>query len=1214
MVATKNRNNNSGRFASRPQQAYPASVEDEPEMPLPEETGSKEQESYHNEEEDDGWTDDQSYTDDPWGYDMTDANFVTPAALAPATHACQRCSGKFTSKSKLFKHLRSECWKVEGNHASETSTDTPCETASETSSETPASVMERQLIESTGKPVLGNGYTFRGSHYATALVKGTREGEAKSCCLDTGCPLSIGGKAYIQETFPSAEIHKLATPLPVRGIGNTVHSSSEYIVANVFIDGYIEEDGKRQPATGRFPVEIHIVDDLKANLLLVNDVLGAQRAAVNIDTQTMTLASCRNLAVPISTTAKRDAGLKRTVRSKADFSVPAGATVKVPVSFHGNLPEDRDFLFEPQCPQPLGHEGGVFAHILDAAMDHVMVRNTSEQPVTLRKRSRLGTLVEYNQQGCYNLTPDAGFLATGGWKTTKQHQRSWKGKLGMAAASAAYAVSLIAGMATGSTGSTSPAVSTNVTTSSGGDFQTSTRAPTISIDSTLEHVLPNGTTVYGKPEVATRIAEVVNAYPTIWSDQGTTVDIPEDQWMPVTLKPDAELKPARVYPASAKDREVIDATFDKMHKDGKMTWATQPTPFSFPAFVVWRETANGPKGRVVVDIRGLNKVTETDSYPLPLQSDLISAVAGYEYISTVDAVGWFHQFNVQRADREKFTVVSHRGQEQSNVALMGFKGSPPYVQRQTDQLLRPYRQFSRAFMDDIVIFSQTLEEHLLHLRQIFELFQRKRVNLSPTKSFLGYPSITLLGQRVDSLGMSTSAEKIAAITSLHFPENLKDLDYFLGLTGWLRHCEERYAQLAQPLTARKTALTKLVATSSGNARKRQSTQLKVADPTPEEISAFNQLQDVFAGPTFLVHFDPERRLFIDLDASKRWGFAAMIYHVVGDPEEGFPRTNVQPILFLSKLLNGAEKNYWPTELEVAGIVWVVKKIRHMIESTRSPPAIIYSDHSAAVPISRQTSLATTSTDKLNLRLVRASQYLSSFNLSVRHKSGKSNVVPDALSRLPGAPQPDVEDKAGVLDALYGHPIHLSEDELRFATLQDMPAIAYHITLVEMSDEFKQRLKTAYTSDTHWSKILAVISPAAASNSSPAATSNSSGAATAGAGDTVPPVADGGDPAAGEEQPGQVEENPPPRCSKFRLREDLIYYVSGEGKDRLCIPEAMEQEVFRITHNLSSHVGFHRAYDRLVNSVYVRHLAKRLRVYIQHCPECQLHQTKRHSPM
>ena len=298
-----------------------------------------------------------------------------------------------------------------------------------------------------------------------------------------------------------------------------------------------------------------------------------------------------------------------------------------------------------------------------------------------------------------------------------------------------------------------------------------------------------------------------------------------------------------------------------------------------------------------------------------------------------------------------------------------------------------------------------MKDHVQHLSQIFDLFTDKRVNLASIKSFLGYPSITLLGQRVDSLKLSISDEKIAVIASLQFSSSLKDLEYFLSLTGWLRHCVERYAQLAQSLTARKTALSKLV-TSTGNARRRQSTQLKVSDSTAEETEAFGRLQDAFVGPTFLVHFDPSRRLYVDLDAFKRWGFAAMVYYVVGNPAEGvaFPRTDVQLILFLSKLLNGAEKNYWPTELEVAGIVWVVKRIRHMIEFTKLSPAIIYTDHSAAVSIFKQTTLATSSIDKLNLRLVRASQYLFSFNIAVRHKAGKFNVVSDALSRLSGTPR------------------------------------------------------------------------------------------------------------------------------------------------------------------------------------------------------------------
>ena len=77
---------------------------------------------------------------------------------------------------------------------------------------------------------------------------------------------------------------------------------------------------------------------------------------------------------------------------------------------------------------------------------------------------------------------------------------------------------------------------------------------------------------------------------------------------------------------------------------------------------------------------------------------------------------------------------------------MGYKGSPPYIQRQTDTILRPLRAFARAFVDDIVIFSHTLAEHLQHLRQLFLLLRSKGISLAPLKSYLGYPSVMLLGQ------------------------------------------------------------------------------------------------------------------------------------------------------------------------------------------------------------------------------------------------------------------------------------------------------------------------------------------------------------------------------------------------------------------------------------------------------------------------------------
>ena len=185
---------------------------------------------------------------------------------------------------------------------------------------------------------------------------------------------------------------------------------------------------------------------------------------------------------------------------------------------------------------------------------------------------------------------------------------------------------------------------------------------------------------------------------------------------------------------------------------------------------------------MVVDLRGLNEITESDNYLMPLQSDIISAVSNYFYISTVNDNEYFHQFLVRKNDRAKFIIISHREQEVLNVTLMRYKDFSSYVQRQTDALLRSYHSFARVYIDDIIIFSHTLEDHVDHLDQIFSLFRKRRVCLSLKKSFLSYSFIMLLGQRVDSLRMSTSEEKVKVITSLSFLKTLRDLETFLDLT------------------------------------------------------------------------------------------------------------------------------------------------------------------------------------------------------------------------------------------------------------------------------------------------------------------------------------------------------------------------------------------------------------------------------------------------
>ena len=248
----------------------------------------------------------------------------------------------------------------------------------------------------------------------------------------------------------------------------------------------------------------------------------------------------------------------------------------------------------------------------------------------------------------------------------------------------------------------------------------------------------------------------------------------------------------RKYPCSEEDEKFLDKTLDELHEQGRFEWVHQPTPFGSPVFVAYRTVNGVRKARMVVDLRALNKATIPDAYPMPLQSDVIKKIRGKTCLSVVDARAFFHQFLVREEHRERFTIVSHRGQERSKVALMGFKNSPAYVQRFMDRALRPFQTFATAFVDDIVIFSDNEEDHLEHLEKIFDLFTWLNITLSPTKNFLEYPSVELLSFKVDGMGLTNTEGRVKAISVMEFLRTLQALEKWIGMTEFLRYLIPRY--------------------------------------------------------------------------------------------------------------------------------------------------------------------------------------------------------------------------------------------------------------------------------------------------------------------------------------------------------------------------------------------------------------------------------------
>ncbi|POS82631.1 hypothetical protein EPUL_004731, partial [Erysiphe pulchra] len=436
---------------------------------------------------------------------------------------------------------------------------------------------------------------------------------------------------------------------------------------------------------------------------------------------------------------------------------------------------------------------------------------------------------------------------------------------------------------------------------------------------------------------------------------------------------EAVLDNAKVYAAGREDKEIIDKTFDKLHEQSRLYWTKIATPFSFPVFVIFKNSNGVIKGRPVIDIRALNHIAIPDAYPIPTKMDIIAAVSGCKYISTIDCASFFYQWKVAQKHQHRLTVSSHRGQETFSCAVMGFRNSPAYIQRVIDTILRQERDFARAYMDDILIFSKSFDEHIKHFKIVFTKLLKHNIHLSPKKCFLNYPSVALLGQRVDALGLSSSEDKLQAISKLTFPCTLKQLEYYLCLTSWLRQYISHYAKRAAALQAQKMKLYQILRTkgiSTGPKRAREASRLYLENPTHEEIESFRSLQEAFKNVKMLVHFNPEKRLYLDIDSSGK--------------EVGV----LNPIL--SRLLKPAETRYWPTELEIAGLCWVIAKIRYLIESSKHR-TIIYTDHQSLIQIATQTSRTTTSLVRLNPRHLRSSEYLSQFRLE-ENQSLESNAA------------------------------------------------------------------------------------------------------------------------------------------------------------------------------------------------------------------------------
>jgi hypothetical protein len=279
----------------------------------------------------------------------------------------------------------------------------------------------------------------------------------------------------------------------------------------------------------------------------------------------------------------------------------------------------------------------------------------------------------------------------------------------------------------------------------------------------------------------------------------------------------------------------------------------------------------------------------------------------------------------------------------------------------------------------------------------------------------------------------------------------------------------------------------------------------------------------------------------------------------------------KPVCYLSKRLNKHEMNYWPTELEVAGLVWTIRKIRHLVDD--SDKVFVFTDHQATKGIAGQQNFRHSAPHRQNLRLVRASLYLSQFpQIKISHVPGKLNVVPDALSRL---------------QSYQAHDGCTDDEEDIYEALQ------LQASMLRISDDLIDRFQRGYTEDPFYKTKFAEMKRQYAKNGSLPVEYNNLVLEDAEVNAFTPP---------------QEQEQEP----TINSRRYLLYLKEGD-KLRLCIPRTLFAPFLEMAHDRHNHAGFERTYQRLRHSYFMKGSSSIIRDYIQHCPSCLINKPNNYTP-
>lgn len=451
-----------------------------------------------------------------------------------------------------------------------------------------------------------------------------------------------------------------------------------------------------------------------------------------------------------------------------------------------------------------------------------------------------------------------------------------------------------------------------------------------------------------------QLVGIIEKYPMLFSDTPTKTHLIEHDIDIGDAKPIKQ----KFYRVSEEKKLKLDAEVKYMLDNGiaepcYSNWAS-------PCLLVKKSDSTL---RPCTDYRKVNNVTKADVYPLPRMEDCIDQVGSAMYVSKFDLLKGYWQVPLTKRAREIAAFITPSGLFSYTVLPYGLRNSGATFQRLMNLVVSGLEGCA-VYLDDVVIYSNSWEEHVCRVQALFERLVWARLTVNLAKCEFAKATVTYLGKVVGQGFVRPVEAKIQAVTRFPQPSTKKELMRFLGMAGYYRAFCKNFSAVVSPLTNLLKAKAEFI----------WSTQCQEAFDT---VKALLCSSPVLAAPNFTKTFK------LQVDASQIGAGAVLLQENC----EGIEC----PVSFFSRKFNKYQQNYSVIEKEALGLIWALQHFEVYVGSG-STPLTVFTDHN---PLTFLKSL-----QNPNQRLMRWALFLQPYNLDIKHISGKDNVIADALSRAP----------------------------------------------------------------------------------------------------------------------------------------------------------------------------------------------------------------------